>query len=222
MSQALLQFVVFPLAAYLVGSIPFGLIIAAAKGVNLRAAGSGNIGATNVARVIGRRWGYLCFLLDTAKGFLPVLLVGLYLRRGGTGVPSPAQQAAWLLAAFAAIIGHILTVFGRFRGGKGVATSLGVLLGMYPFCTAAGAAALAVWVVCVLIWRYVSLASIVAAIAFPVLFVAISGLAGWPIGRLWPLLAFAILMSLLIIARHRSNIRRLLAGTENKVLHKLP
>lgn len=213
--EAVILFAVFPLAAYLVGSIPFGVMIARAKGIDLRARGSGNVGATNVGRVVGRRWGCLCFALDVAKGLGPVLLVGLYLRQGGE--LTAFRQAGWLATAFGAIAGHVFSFWLRFRGGKGVATSLGALLGFYPYFTYAGLAALGVWCVVVLIWRYVSLASIAAAGAFPLLFLATCGLARRSIQQLWPLLAFAVAMAALVVARHRGNIARLLAGTENKI-----
>ena len=212
----LVHFAVLPLAAYLIGSAPFGVIIARLRGVDLRSRGSGNIGATNVGRVIGHKWGYLCFLLDTLKGFLPVLAVGLYLTRAGEP-PSLGDQAAWLAVAFAVIVGHVFSVYLKFRGGKGVATSLGVLLGFFPYFTWAGLAALGIWLVVVLIWRYVSLASITAAGAFPLLFLGACGLTGRSVAGLWPLLAFAVAMAGLVILRHRSNIARLLAGTENRI-----
>ena len=109
----ILTFGVFPLAAYVIGSTPFGVLIARGKGVDLRAQGSGNVGATNVGRVIGRPWGYVCFLLDVAKGLVPTLLVGLYLRRDGA--VTTAEQLAWLLVAFGAIMGHVLSFYLRFR-----------------------------------------------------------------------------------------------------------
>jgi glycerol-3-phosphate acyltransferase PlsY len=205
------------LAAYLVGSLPFGYLIGRAHGVDIRTLGSRNVGATNVGRVLGRKWGYLCFALDVCKGLLPVLLAGLYLRGGREGTPDLHAQVAWLGAAFGAIAGHIFPVWLRFRGGKGVATSLGVLLGFYPYFTFAGLAALALWAAVALTWRYVSLASMAAAAAFPLLFVGACLLAGWPIGRLWPLLAFAVAIAGLVILRHRANIGRLLAGTENRI-----
>ena len=204
-----------PLGAYFVGSIPFGVMIARAKGIDLRARGSGNVGATNVGRVVGRGWGYLCFVLDVAKGLVPVLLVGMYLRQGGE--LTAYRQAGWLAVALGAIGGHVFSFWLGFRGGKGVATSLGVLLGVYPYFTFAGLAALGLWCVVVLCWRYVSLASIAAAGAFPLIFLAACGLGRWPIRQLWPLLAFAVAMAALVIARHRGNIARLLAGTENKI-----
>ena len=214
--QPWLNFAVLPAGAYLVGSIPFGVIISRFHGVDLRARGSGNIGATNVGRVLGKKWGCLCFVLDTLKDFLPVLAVGMHLG-GGDDIPPPAAQAAWLAVAFAVIAGHVFSVYLRFRGGKGVATSLGVLLGFFPYFTWSGLAALGVWIVVLLIWRYVSLASISAAAAFPLLFLAACALSGWPVRRLWPLLAFAVAMAALVIGRHRSNIARLLQGTENKM-----
>lgn len=215
--QILLNFAALPAAAYVIGSMPFGVIIARFCGVDLRIAGSGNVGATNVSRVLGRKWGYLCFALDVLKGFGPVLLVGFYLRGPAGEVLSEYRQAAWLAVAFGTIAGHVFSFWLKFRGGKGVATSLGVLLGFYPYFTWAGLAALAVWGAVVLIWRYVSLASITAAVAFPLLFVAVSLLIGWDIGQLWLLLAFATAMAGLVVLRHRSNIARLLAGTENKI-----
>lgn len=211
-----LPYVGFLLLAYFMGAIPFGVIIARSKGVDLRQRGSGNIGATNVGRVLGRRFGYVCFLLDCGKGFVPVLAAGLWLRRQGAGL-EPAQQAAWLAVALLAVLGHMFSVFVGFRGGKGVATSLGVVLGFYPFFTFAGLAAFGVWIIVVLIWRYVSLASIVAAVALPLFFVWFSTLLHWPLLQHWPLLAFIVLMALLVVFRHRSNIRRLLTGTENKI-----
>jgi len=202
-----------PLGAYVLGSTPFGVLIARGVGKNLRRHGSGNVGATNVGRVLGRKWGYLCFVLDVAKGLGPVLLVGL-LVRAVDGPPGLLAQAAWLATGFGAIAGHVFSFWLRFRGGKGVATSLGVVLGVYPYFTLVGLIALGLWVVVVLTTRYISLASIVAATAFVPLFVALN----WRLWtQLWPLGAFAAAMAALILLRHRSNIRRLLAGEENKI-----
>ncbi len=206
-------FVVLPVLSFLAGSIPFGVLIARSKGVDLRRVGSGNVGATNVGRVLGRRWGYLCFFLDLAKGLIPVALAGRMLG-AGAGIPSLPQQAAWLAVGFAAIAGHVFNFWLRFKGGKGVATALGVVVGMYPYFTYAGLIALAIWIVVTLASRYVSLGSIVAAVAFLPLFAAFH----WgQLGQLWPLCIFAAGMMALIILRHRGNIRRLLAGTENKI-----
>jgi len=213
----LIAFVAMPVAAYVIGSTPFGVIIARSRGVDLRTQGSGNVGATNVGRVLGARWGYLCFFLDVLKGAAPVVAAGILLRQSGQAVPSATRQLAWLLTACGAILGHVFTFWLKFRGGKGVATSLGVLVGFYPYFTWAGLAAFALWGVLVGIWRYVSLASIVAAAAFPLLVVGACLLFGWPLGDAWPLPAFASAMALLVIIRHRTNITRLLAGNENRI-----
>ena len=207
-------FAVMPLAAYVIGSTPFGVIIARCHGVDLRSRGSGNVGATNVGRVIGRAWGVVCFFLDVAKGLGPVLAAGLLAGPGLAAVPTMAQQAALLGAAFGAIAGHVFSFWLAFHGGKGVATSLGVVLGVFPYFTYAGLCAFAVWIAVTLISRYVSLGSIVAAGAFVGLFAAFNFA---ELGRLWPLGTFAGAMAALIIFRHRGNIARLLAGTENKI-----
>jgi glycerol-3-phosphate acyltransferase PlsY len=212
MDHPLILLGAFTLGGYLVGSTPFGVLVARLHGVDLRAQGSGNVGATNVGRVLGRKWGYLCFFLDLLKGLLPVLLAGWVIRDGA--LPGPAGQGVWLGAGLGCILGHVFSFYLRFKGGKGVATSLGVVLGIWPYFTFAGLTAFALWAVVVLAWRYVSLASLVAAFSFVPL-VILYNLSIWP--RLWPLLIFASLMVLLIVLRHRSNVKRLLAGTENRI-----
>ena len=206
-------------AAYVIGSIPFGAIIGRLHGVNLRKVGSGNVGATNVGRALGRKWGILCFVLDTLKGFLPVFLAGMYFFKTATDASdlSLLNQISWLAVAFGAIIGHVFSFWLKFRGGKGVATSLGALLGFYPYFTWAGLIALGIWIIVVLIWRYVSLGSIVSAAAFPVLLLVVWLGMGWSVGQLWPMLVFSIIIAALVIVRHRSNLARLLAGQENKI-----
>lgn len=222
-------FVIVTIAAYLLGSIPFGLIIARAHGKDLRAVGSGNIGATNVARALGKRWAYLCFALDMLKGMLPMLLAKLVLSAAeGFEIPDSTFETPtavglwlWLAVGFAAILGHIFPVYLKFKGGKGVATSLGVALGLWPYFTICAAAALAIWVPMVLIWRYVSLASITSSIAFPIVLVlAVSLVPAWNFAYLWPLLIAAIAIPLMVIIRHRENIKRLIAGTENRISGK--
>jgi len=209
-----LVFVVAIIAAYLLGSVPFAFLIARAHGKDLRAIGSGNIGATNLARAVGRKWGYLCFALDVLKGLAPVALAGAVL-----GVQdSPVHLSLWLLVGIAAILGHVFPVYLGFKGGKGVATSFGVALGLWPYFTLCALIALAVWVAVVLIWHYVSLASICAAVAFPfALVLGILALPNWHAPDLWPLLVAALAIPLLVIVRHRENLRRLAAGTETKV-----
>jgi len=205
--------VCFSLAGYLVGSTPFGVIIARLHGADLRKSGSGNVGATNVGRVVGKPWGIFCFLLDAAKGLAPTLTV-MFVLKALPGFPSPLHQLAWLGAGAGCILGHVFPFWLGFRGGRGVATALGVVLGVFPFFTWAGLAALGVWILVTLVTRYVSLGSIAAACAFLPLFVAFNA-TRWR--GLWPLLAFAGAMVVLIVLRHRANIRRLLSGTENRI-----
>lgn len=213
--------VILALTSYLLGAIPFGYLIGKAKGVDIRQHGSGNIGATNLGRVLGRKWGYLGFILDVAKGLLPALYAGRVLGRiftdtDNTVLPHQAQWA-WLIIAAAAIVGHMFPIYLRFKGGKGVATSLGVVLGIFPYFTLTAAFALLIWIGVWGMTKYVSLASIIAAIAFPVGFALIvQKIDAWQLKELWPLFLFACLMGALIIIRHRTNIARLLKGTENR------
>jgi len=214
-------------AAYVLGSIPFGLLIVKAYGKDLRAIGSGNIGATNVARALGRKWAYVCFALDLLKGLVPTLAASILVSRS-SNIDEPVLGRVeghqlvlwlWLAVGCAAVLGHIFPVYLRFKGGKGVATSFGVALGLWPYYTVSAAAAGAVWVVVVLIWRYVSLASIAAAVTFPiVLFASVILIPGWNLSTLWPLLIVATIIPLMVIVRHRENVKRLLAGTESKIL----
>jgi glycerol-3-phosphate acyltransferase PlsY len=209
----------FIVAAYLLGSVPFAFLIARAHGKDLRTLGSGNVGATNLARALGRRWGYVCFALDVLKGLVPMLLAGLLLAIRD----NPAHLALWLAVGIAAVLGHVFPVYLGFKGGKGVATSFGVALGLWPYFTVCALVALAVWVIAVLIWHYVSLASVCAALVFPIaLAVGTFAIPSWDLINLWPLMIAATLIPLLVVLRHRANIRRLLAGTETKIRPKRP
>ena len=211
--------VFFPIAiiaAYLLGSIPFGLLIARAHGKDLRLIGSGNIGATNVSRALGRKWAYLCFALDVLKGLIPMLAT-MFIAKPD----SVFTFWLWLAVGCAAILGHIFPIYLKFKGGKGVATSFGVALGLWPYYTICVLFAFLVWVVVVLIWRYVSLASIVASVTFILaLIAAIILMPNWDFGNLWPILIAAVAIPVMVIARHRENIKRLLAGTESKIRQK--
>jgi glycerol-3-phosphate acyltransferase PlsY len=213
------MYLFFPLAiiaAYLLGSIPFGLLIAKAHGKNLRSIGSGNIGATNVSRALGRKWAYFCFVLDVLKGLIPMLVTMLIAEPD-----SVIMLWLWLAVGCAAILGHIFPIYLKFKGGKGVSTSFGVALGLWPYFTVCALFFAATWVVAVLIWRYVSLASITASVTFPiVLIVAIILTPGWDFSLLWPVLITSIAIPVMVIIRHRENIKRLLAGTESKIRQK--
>ena len=203
------------LGAYVVGATPWGMIIGSLKGIDPRRAGSGNIGATNIARILGRRWGYACFALDLAKGLVPVLVVGIWVDESAHSLV--LKQWAWILAGMGAVLGHIFTFWLGFRGGKGVATALGVVIGIFPYFTWPGLIAFGIWIVVTLTLRYVSLGSIVAAVSFVPLFVIMNR---QQLTELWPLGAFAAVVMVLIIVKHRANIRRLIAGTENKIGNK--
>jgi len=204
--------------AYLSGSIPFALLIGLARGVDLRTVGSGNVGATNCGRVLGRKWGWLCFGLDTLKGLLPVLGAGVYMGYLTAGPDLlPAEAWRWLAVGAAAVVGHIFPVWLKFRGGKGVATGMGVLVAYWPTLTLPGAAALVTWAVLILIWRYMSLASVAAALMLPIYLVVISIYMGKEVAQIAPFFTVAALLAVLITLRHRSNLARLRQGTEPRL-----
>jgi len=208
--------------AYLLGSIPFGLIIAKRRGIDLRTAGSGNIGATNVGRLLGKKVGITVFMLDLLKGLLPTLTASIIVGRHLTMMPGDQTlYFLWLAAGFAAIMGHMFSLFLRFKGGKGVATSAGVVLGVWPDYTLAALLVLAVWGVCFKVTRIVSLSSLVAAVLFPVAYALTAVMMRRELlGPRWPLLAFAIVVAAMIVWKHRTNIARLRAGTETSFRRK--
>ncbi len=214
-----MQFLTLILFAYLLGSIPFGFMIAKAHGKDLRLIGSGNIGATNATRALGKKWGYLCLLLDVLKGLIPMLLVPM-LNLVDSQTASPGGLALWLLVGCAAVLGHVFPIYLKFKGGKGVATSLGIVLGLWPYYTLCGIGVFAIWGITLLIWRTVSLSSILAALSFPVLLLLAILVFDepWDFVQLWPLLLLSVLMALLIVARHTENIKRLLDGSESKIM----
>ncbi|MEW6745828.1 MAG: glycerol-3-phosphate 1-O-acyltransferase PlsY [Planctomycetota bacterium] len=208
MSVALALYLV---AAFLLGAIPFGFLVARLKGFDIRTVGSGNIGATNVGRVLGRRWGGTVFLLDFLKGLLPVLGLRAGLL-GPLAATAPVGVRPELLAALAPILGHIYSPFLGFRGGKGVATSLGAFVALSPV---ESSIALVAWAVVLKISATMALASLTGAWLLVALLVLLRGRAMWSEER--DLLVVALLLALLITWRHRSNITRLLRGEEAKV-----
>jgi glycerol-3-phosphate acyltransferase PlsY len=212
-----LWFIVLIVVAYLLGSIPFGLIIAKAHGKDLRSIGSGNIGSTNVSRALGKKWAYVCFGFDVLKGFLPMQVGMLLIEKS----PTVGELWLWLCVACAAVLGHIFPIYIKFKGGKGIATSLGVMLGLFPYYTICGVVSFTVWYICLKIWKYVSLGSIIGAIAFPVtLITTITVKSDWQFVNLWPLVVVSITMTTLVILRHVENIKRLIEGSENRVKPK--
>jgi glycerol-3-phosphate acyltransferase PlsY len=184
-------------ASYLLGSIPTGFIWAKARGIDIRTVGSGNIGATNVMRAIGKGPGITVFLIDALKGFLPVFFAPRLLE-GGSNLQ--------ILCCVAVIAGHNWTCWLKFKGGKGVATTAGAMLAFLPLPLLCS---LAAWGIVFGIWRYVSLASIVGAAILPV--------ATWFITKDTSLTVFTAIIGALGIYKHKSNIQRLLAGTENRI-----
>jgi acyl phosphate:glycerol-3-phosphate acyltransferase len=193
--------------SYLLGSIPFGYILVRVfQGVDVRSIGSGNIGATNVARSGGKGLAIATFVLDAFKGWLPVFIV-LHQPALGEAVSLPLTTLA-SIAALSALVGHIFTVWLKFKGGKGVATGLGVFLALAP---RAALLALLIFAVIVAATRYVSLGSILATAAFPAILCVLER-DSFPA----PALLMATAAALLVIFRHRQNIGRLWAGTENR------
>ena len=183
-------------AAYLLGAIPFGLLFAKwLTGKDPREFGSGNIGATNASRTGGRKVGLLTLAADIIKGVIPVAVA---VQIGGEGLIAATAAAAFL--------GHIFPIYLGFKGGKGVATMFGVLI---PWLPLAGAIAFAVWLGAIVLWRYVSLASILAGLTLPI--------AAWLLGAAPSAILVCMLFCLMMGLRHRSNMQRLLAGTESRV-----
>ncbi|MFH0794756.1 MAG: glycerol-3-phosphate 1-O-acyltransferase PlsY [bacterium] len=190
--------------SYLCGSIPMAYLVARGlKGVDIRSVGSGNIGATNAARVVGMPLAGVILLLDAAKGALPVILCRTLVTAPDWGL---SPELAALLVGIAAVLGHIFTCFLNFKGGKGVSTSLGVFSALAPVALLS---ALAVGIVVIAITRFVSLASVLGAVAFPLLILYFQP--GNP-ALFW----VSALIGALIIFRHRSNIRRIIRGEEDK------
>ncbi len=193
------------LLSYLIGSVPTAYIFGKLyKGIDIRQHGSGNVGATNVFRVLGKGPGILVLLIDILKGVVPVVFVSRALGLGHT--------LDYILLSLAAVIGHNWTVFLNFKGGKGIATSLGVLIGMtvqMPMIRSVLLGTVLVWIICFVIWRYVSLASIVAAVALPILSLAT--------GQSVEFQILSVIFCVFVIWRHKPNIERLKKGQESRI-----
>ncbi len=194
----LVELILVGTISYLAGSILFGELIARSKGINLREVGSGNVGATNVGRALGKKYALLVFILDMTKGFLPTLIAGLLTGWGSWGVA---------VAGVSSVLGHMFSAFARLKGGKGVATAFGVVLAVSWI---PALMLVALWILTLLLTRYVSVASILSSICAVPLFLIL----GYP----KPLMLMALVIAGLITYKHRSNIGRLLRGEEPKAL----
>ena len=187
-------------SAYLIGSIPFGYLIGRMRGVDVRTVGSKNIGATNVYRTVGKKWGFLAFFCDFLKGFVPSMLAV------GSAIPHPASPNFPVLVGLACVIGHTLTIFMKFKGGKGVATAFGMMMALAPI-----PALLAFAVFVVTVWRshYISLGSMLAAVTLAA--------SVWFFPVVLAMRVIAVLLAAFVIYKHKSNIERLIKGCENRI-----
>jgi glycerol-3-phosphate acyltransferase PlsY len=206
------------IAAYLAGSIPFGVLIARIKGVNIREHGSKNIGATNVGRILGKPLGITCFILDVLKGAIPVVIVGFIAGTYGSPLSetTTTELLLWIAVVFAALLGHMYSLFLKFGGGKGVATTFGGMVAMWPLLTIPMLIAFTSWVIAVKITKMISFGSLIAAI---ILFLATVVLVMMQssVQHAWPLLAITFLIAVMVFWKHRSNIARILQGKEPKL-----
>jgi glycerol-3-phosphate acyltransferase PlsY len=222
-----MHWLVAALVAFACGSIPFGPIVARLRGIDLRTVGSGNIGATNVGRALGWKWGVLVYVLDAIKGAAPVLAAGAM--AGILGQPAdevaPADMWWWLLMPIASVLGHMFSPFVGFKGGKGVATGSGAMLAVWPTLTGPLLVAIGLWAVLLAATRYMSVASMAAAISIPLTVAAAAAIRtgdGTPDGELpirhaLPAIIVTGGVALLVVWKHRPNIERLLAGKENRL-----
>ena len=209
--ETILPYLIFATAAYLLGAVPFGFIVARARGIDIRTVGSGNIGATNVLRSVGKSWGILTLILDALKGLVPTIVFPIIAAKYFSIANPDIMKVS---CACAAILGHNFPVYLKFKGGKGVATTAGALIGLAPAALGIG---LAAFVIIFILSRMVSLGSITAAIVIPViawgqLYKAETHPAGC---RLIPIVL--TILGILIIWRHRANIGRIINGTENRI-----
>jgi acyl phosphate:glycerol-3-phosphate acyltransferase len=194
------------IGSYLLGSIPFGYLAGRLAGIDIRKVGSGNVGATNVVRVVGKRYGYPVFALDFLKGLGAVLIA--MLMAPGRPPESNSPEIFGILAAMSSILGHMYPPWLKFKGGKGVATSAGALLALAPVATLIG---LAIWIIVFWLTRYVSLASIIAAVILPIVILMVGS---HDRNNRKPLFYSSACVAAVVVWRHRSNLSRLMRGTE--------
>jgi glycerol-3-phosphate acyltransferase PlsY len=196
---------------YLLGSIPFGYLVGQFAGIDIRTAGSGNVGATNVVRLLGKRYGYPVFALDFLKGFGAVKISILIATAAAPNFNSP--EIFGVIAALCSVLGHSYPPWLKFKGGKGVSTAAGAILGLIPVAALIG---IAVWLVVFWFTRYVSLASVTAAVVLPLLILVIS----WGKENAQVVFYFSVCVAVVVIWRHRSNLSRLMRGTEPRFTRK--
>ena len=206
----IVSYFVTALAAYLLGSIPTGYLVGKSCGLDIRTVGSGNIGATNVLRILGKPAGLFVLLVDVLKGFLACRFLGLVVHGllvGPVAADSSLEDFLKITGGLFAILGHNYTCFLKFKGGKGIATSSGVALALLPVALGIS---IALWLVVLALTRYVSVASIVAAFVLPFA-------AWWPGHSSRTMILVAALIGALAIYKHRTNMQRLMNGTENRI-----
>ncbi|CUS88959.1 glycerol-3-phosphate 1-O-acyltransferase PlsY [Candidatus Kryptobacter tengchongensis] len=209
----MLNLVLIIALSYLVGSIPTSIIVGKlVKGIDIRNYGSGNPGGTNVIRVVGLGWGIFVILFDAFKGFFATYFIAKWFYGDASILNLTTLQ---IIAGCSAVIGHIWTIFAGFKGGKGVSTSAGMLLGIAPVDLLIS---LMIFVIIVALTRYVSLGSIISAILFPFIIIFTEKILKLEHSDFFTLLIFGSLIAVLIVYRHRSNIKRLIAGNENKLI----
>lgn len=203
---------------YVLGSIPFGLVVGQANGIDPRTAGSRNIGATNVGRLLGRKFFWIVFAFDFLKSCVPVAVASALVHQIPPTDRNGLVFTVWLSVGLAAVLGHMFSFFIKFKGGKGVAASAGVLLGLYPYYSVPGVLSICTFLLVLKVSKYVSLASMVGASAFPAIYLVTGLILHWPVfGAQLPLLLLGAMMPALIVYRHRTNIARLRAGTESRI-----
>ena len=232
--------------SFLAGSIPFGFLIGRAHGIDVRTVGSGNIGATNLGRALGKKYFYYCFVLDLSKGMMPTLIAGHFMGMLGTMEVPTADAFWWLGVMIASVLGHMFTPWLGFKGGKGVATGLGAMVGILPAMTLPAAGGLMVFLMVLFLWRYVSLASSAAAASLPmwtwIVFAneqtlrtrKASTRMDWdrlPAEQIelirseipnygMPFFAISLVLAFLVIYKHRGNLGRIMEGIEPKIGEK--
>jgi glycerol-3-phosphate acyltransferase PlsY len=209
----IISYIVGIIISYLIGGIPFGYLIAVIKGIDIRTEGSGNIGATNVGRVLGKKYGLIIFILDMLKGFIVVFFIPA-LVSSAVNIPTTTDNLLVVLCGFCAVLGHAFPVYLKFKGGKAVATSFGVFIWLVPISIGI---AFGVWLLTVIVTRYVSLGSMIGSLSLVGVIVIV---VDSPFGDNIYLTVMSVAVAILIIARHTSNIQRIIAGTEKKVFSK--